>query len=128
LFFTVYIALIGQWDVRTVVRKGESKGFLNYTTHGFELLMRLIKEANDKNKDQVNADATEKERHPPISQVVSIFDFAGFAWGQLLNYKGTLYLHHQLYLDLDFDIYEMNSCYLSLIFSRWRTTTISFNL
>lgn len=70
------------WDLRTVVKKGESKGFQEYTTIGYELLMSLLKEANDARNAQGQNDP------PPITQVVSIFDFGGFPWAQLLNYKG----------------------------------------
>lgn len=74
---------MGQWDLRTVVRKGESKGFQEYTTHGFESMMQLLKEAND-----VRESPAEDTTAPPITQIIAIFDFAGFAWSQLLNYKG----------------------------------------
>ncbi|OXA38028.1 putative SEC14-like protein 6 [Folsomia candida] len=80
----IYCAGVGQWDLRTVVRKGESKGFQEYTTHGFESMMQLLKEAND-----VRESPAEDTTAPPITQIIAIFDFAGFAWSQLLNYKAV---------------------------------------
>jgi len=78
----VFTAAFGKWDFRNIAKDGKTpEGFVQYVTEGFEQLMKAIAESNERLKTAENSH--------PVTQFVAIFDFEGFPYGQLLNYKGT---------------------------------------
>ncbi|CAL8125555.1 unnamed protein product [Orchesella dallaii] len=77
----IFSAAFGRWDVRKVVKQGKNKEFVDYLTDGFELVVKAIKRSAEMHPAQPGK--------PPITQVVCVYDWEGFAWGQLLSYQSV---------------------------------------